>query len=161
MTAFRLSDPAQLLATGFGSGLAPWMPGTVGTLAALPAAWLLTLLPLGLQLLLVALAAVAGCWLCGAAARAAGVHDHPAIVWDEFVGLWLACIALPDGLWALPAAFLLFRLLDIVKPWPIRLVDRRVGGGLGIMLDDLLAGAGAWLVLQGVAWLLGGVAGVE
>lgn len=159
MSAFRLSDPVQLLATGFGSGLAPRAPGTVGTLAALPFAWLLTLCPLPLQLALVALAFATGWWLCGAAARAAGVHDHPAIVWDEFTGLWIACVALPAGVWALPAAFVLFRLLDVLKPWPIRLIDRRLGGGLGIMLDDVLAGAGAWVLVQGLAVLLGQPAG--
>lgn len=155
MSPFRLADPVQLLATGFGSGLAPRAPGTAGTLAALPFAWALALCPLPVQLALVALAFAAGCWLCGAAARVAGVHDHPAIVWDEFTGLWLACVALPAEVWALPAAFVLFRLLDIAKPWPIRVVDRRVGGGLGIMLDDALAGAGAWMLLQGLAALLG------
>jgi len=154
MTPFRLSDPVQLLATGFGSGLAPRAPGTVGSLAALPPAWALTLCPVPVQLALVALAFAAGWWLCGAAARAAGVHDHPAIVWDEFAGLWLACVALPEGLWALPAAFLLFRLLDVLKPWPIRWIDRHVGGGLGIMLDDMLAGAGAWALVQALAGLL-------
>ncbi|PWG62147.1 phosphatidylglycerophosphatase A family protein [Spiribacter halobius] len=155
MSVFRLREPVQLLATGFGSGLSPRLPGTTGTLAALPAVPLLLWLPVPVQVLVVVAAFAFGCWLCGAAARAAGVHDHPAIVWDEFTGIWLACIALPPGWWPLPVAFVAFRILDMAKPWPISWVDRRLGGGIGIMLDDVLAGAGAWMVVQSFAWLAG------
>jgi phosphatidylglycerophosphatase A len=143
------SHPANLFALGFGSGLAPKAPGTFGTLAALPIYWLL-LQPLSLPWLLtvVVVSFILGIWFCGAAAEKLGVHDHPGIVWDEFVGLWISCIALPSGwLWLL-AAFVLFRFFDILKPWPIRWLDSKVPGGLGIMVDDVLAGLFALALLQ-------------
>jgi phosphatidylglycerophosphatase A len=136
-----LRDPRLLLAFGFGSGLAPRAPGTFGTLAAVPLLLLLVQLPLWLYALVVLLAAIAGIALCSWSSRRLGVHDHPGIVWDEFVGLWIACWALPPTWPWLLAGFLLFRLLDIWKPWPIRIADRQVHGGFGIMLDDVLAGA--------------------
>jgi phosphatidylglycerophosphatase A len=91
--------------------------------------------------------------LCGRTSRDLGVHDHGGIVWDEFVGYWITMIAVPvDWVWAL-AGFILFRLFDILKPWPIGPVDKRVHGGLGIMLDDVLAGVMAAAVLHGLIWL--------
>jgi len=145
----QLRDPLQFLAFGFGSGLSPRAPGTAGTLAALPLWWLfLAPLPLPVYLLVLAVAALAGVWICDRASRSLGVHDHPGIVWDEFIGLWIALCALPaTPLWML-AGFALFRLFDIVKPWPIGWLDRRVSGGLGIMLDDVVAGLFAALPLQ-------------
>ena len=95
-----------------------------------------------------------GIWLCGKAARDLGVHDHPGIVWDEVAGYLVTMLAAPTGWLWIVAGFLLFRLFDIWKPWPIGWLDRRVGGGLGIMLDDLVAGGFAWLCVQGLAlWL--------
>ena len=143
-----LRDLGHLLAFGFGSGYAPVAPGTFGTLAALPLWWLaLSLGPWGYLGLTLA-AAVAGIWLCGRAARALGVHDHPAIVWDEIAGFLVTMAGVPAGWpWVL-AGFALFRLFDIWKPWPIRWLDARVAGGLGIMLDDLLAGAFACVLLH-------------
>jgi phosphatidylglycerophosphatase A len=140
--------PVQFAAFGFGSGLAPRAPGTAGTLAAIPlyllfAGW--GLLPY--TLLLVA-AALLGVWICGAASRQLDVHDHPGIVWDEFVGFWITMWAVPpDWVWVI-AGFVLFRIFDIAKPWPISVLDRKVSGGLGIMVDDMLAGALACLVLH-------------
>lgn len=148
-----LRDPGHLLALGFGSGLAPRAPGTFGSLAALPLAWGLLQLPLALQLLLVGAAIVLGIWICGRCARALGTHDHGAIVWDEFAGLWLALLGMAPTLPNLVLGFALFRLFDIAKPWPISWADRRVHGGLGTMLDDLLAGALAWLSLNALLWL--------
>jgi phosphatidylglycerophosphatase A len=143
-----LSDPLSLLAFGFGSGLSPIAPGTVGTLVAMAAMPLLAQLPLAAYLAWVLVAAAAGVWLCGHASRRLGVHDHPGIVWDEFAGYWLALVAVPaHWAWWL-AGFVLFRLFDIVKPWPISVADRRLGGGFGIMLDDLLAGLMTWACLQ-------------
>jgi phosphatidylglycerophosphatase A len=105
-------------------------------------------------LAVIALSFLLGIWLCDAAASNLGVHDHPGIVWDEFVGLWVSCIALPTGWPWLLAAFVLFRFFDILKPWPIRWLDRKVPGGLGIMVDDLLAGLFALAVIQLAAmWL--------
>ncbi len=149
------AHPARCLAFGLGAGLAPRAPGTAGTLLALPFGVLLLALPPWLHAVIVLLAFAAGIGLCGRTARELGVHDHGGIVWDECVGLWLACWLLPAGWpWWL-AAFVLFRAFDIVKPWPIGWLDRRVHGGLGIMLDDLVAGLLAWAVLQGAAAWLG------
>lgn len=147
-------DPVHFLALGFGSGCAPKAPGTFGTLAAIPLYLLMQPLPLGIYLLLTMAGFVLGVWICDRTARDLGVHDHPAIVWDEVIGYWMTMIAAPPGgLWVI-AGFALFRLFDILKPWPIRQVDQQVGGGFGIMFDDALAAGYAWLVLQSLAWLL-------
>lgn len=147
---FRLlcRKPNLLLAFGFGSGLSPVMPGTVGTLAAIPLYYVLQhLAPLGYTLAVV-LACLAGVFICGRAARALGEHDHSGIVWDEFVGYWITMAFVPlNWLW-IAVGFALFRFFDIVKPWPITWVDKKVHGGMGIMLDDILAGVAAALVLQ-------------
>jgi phosphatidylglycerophosphatase A len=148
-------NPIHFLALGFGSGCAPFAPGTFGTLAAIPLYLLLQRLPLLPYLAVVGLAFGFGVWICGRAARDLGVHDHPSIVWDEVVGYWLTMTAAPPG-WAwIVLGFALFRLFDILKPWPIQAADRRVGGGFGIMFDDVLAGVYAWLALQGPAILAG------
>ena len=156
-----LRDPVLLLAHGLGSGLAPKAPGTFGTLAAILPWLLLAQLPVGLYWALLFLAALGGIWLCGEAARRMGdVEDPGGIVWDEWVGVWIALGAVPgldqplsdwgsQWLWLL-AAFLLFRLFDIFKPGPIGWCDRHLHGGLGIMLDDIVAGIVAFLLLQGV-----------
>jgi len=137
-----------LLAFGFGSGLAPRAPGTVGTLAALPFFLLLSTLPLWAYTAMVLAAAVLGVVICGVASRRLGVHDHPGIVWDEFVGVWIALWAVPvTPVWIL-SGFILFRVLDIFKPWPIKTVDRTVTGGVGIMLDDILAGVATCALLH-------------
>lgn len=145
-----LRDPRHFLALGLGSGLMPKAPGTMGTVAAVPLLLLLQGLPLWVYLLAVLLAFLLGIWLCEVTARNLGVHDHPGIVWDEFVGYWVTMTAVPPGWQWLLLGFCLFRIFDILKPWPIRQVDRRVGGGFGIMFDDVLAGIYAWLVLQAV-----------
>lgn len=132
-----------MLAFGFGSGLSPKAPGTMGTLAAIPLWWLLAQLPLSTYLVVVLIAAVAGIVICGRAADRLGVHDHGGIVWDEFVGFWIAMAALPVTWQSLILGFVLFRLFDILKPWPISWLDRRVSGGFGIMIDDVIAGLAA------------------
>jgi phosphatidylglycerophosphatase A len=146
----------HLIAFGFGSGCAPKMPGTVGTLAAVPCFLLLSLLPLPAYLILLLLAFMAGIWVCQKTSRALGVHDHGGIVWDEFVGFWLTMVAVPVSWQSVLAGFLLFRLFDIWKPWPIRWLDRSVSGGFGIMIDDVLAGLYALTLLHiavGLGWL--------
>ena len=148
-----LNDPVILLAFGLGTGLAPKAPGTFGSLFGLALAW--WTLPLGLELrLMVAIALiVSGLWLCGAAARRIGVHDHPGIVWDEIAGMYLALLAAPPEIIAWALGFALFRLFDIWKPWPIRDLDHRLGGGPGIMLDDLVAALYTAVLLGFGGWL--------
>jgi phosphatidylglycerophosphatase A len=142
-----LAHPVHFFALGFGSGLSPKAPGTMGTLMAVPFVLLWQMLPLWGFALVVLLSCVIGVWLCDVTARNLGVHDHPGIVWDEFAGYWLTMLFAPSGwLWLL-LGFVLFRIFDILKPWPIGWVDRRVSGGFGIMLDDILAGIYAGLLL--------------
>ncbi|MCL5042397.1 MAG: phosphatidylglycerophosphatase A [Gammaproteobacteria bacterium] len=147
-------NPIHFLAFGFGSGAIPKAPGTWGTLAAVPFVLLWQQLPLTGYIAVLVVTTLVGIWLCDRTAKDLGVHDHGGIVWDEFVGIWLAMLLAPPGWGWLLAGFLLFRLFDIWKPWPIGWVDRRVGGGLGIMLDDLIAGAMALVVLLLAEWLL-------
>ena len=150
-----LRDPGHLLALGFGSGLAPRAPGTFGTLVAIPVYLLCAQLPQMVYLLVVAAAFVLGVYLCGRTARALGVHDHPGIVWDEVVGYLLTMAWAPPGwLWVV-LGFICFRVFDIFKPWPIRVLDRSVHGGFGIMIDDALAGALAAACLAGFSYALG------
>ena len=124
------------------------MPGTVGTLVGVLFYLGLAGLPLTVYCAVTAGLFLAGIWICDRTARDLGVHDHPAIVWDEIVGYLVTMIAAPRGWGWLLAGFLLFRLFDIWKPWPIRWLDRRVRGGFGIMVDDLLAGIYAAVLLQ-------------
>lgn len=133
-------NPVHFLAFGFGSGAAAKAPGTWGTLVAMPFILLWQQLPLWGYAGVIVAATLLGIWLCERTAKDLGVHDHGGIVWDEFVGVWIALWLAPAGWTWLIAGFLLFRLFDIWKPWPIGWVDTRVGGGLGIMLDDILAG---------------------
>lgn len=140
--------PVHFIAFGFGSGAAPWAPGTFGTLAAVPLYFIISLLPVSLYFSFLVFAFVIGCWICAKTAKDLGVHDYGGIVWDEFVGYWITMLALPvSWTWAL-AGFVLFRVFDIVKPWPIRWIDKRIGGGFGIMLDDVLAAVYAGAILH-------------
>ncbi|HLR87276.1 MAG TPA: phosphatidylglycerophosphatase A [Wenzhouxiangella sp.] len=142
-----LGSPDGFLAFGFGSGLAPVAPGTAGSVAAVLPALALIKLPLPWLALFLVAAFAFGVWLCGRTGRRLGVHDHSGIVFDEFVGMWLVLAFVPaSAVWWL-AAFAAFRLFDIVKPWPIGWLDRRIGGGLGVMLDDVLAAIYALAVL--------------
>jgi phosphatidylglycerophosphatase A len=136
-----------VLGTWFGAGLLPLMPGTWGSLAALPCAWAISSL-WGAAALAIATAIIfiVGCWAAGTIASTSGAADPGVIVIDEVAAQWLVLLPAPLDPLAYAAAFLLFRLFDIWKPWPVRWVDRRVHGGLGIMLDDLLAAAYAILV---------------
>lgn len=141
-------NPVHFLAFGLGSGAAPHAPGTFGTLAAVVIYLLLPASDPWLYSLVLLSSFVVGVWLCGRTARDIGVHDHGGIVWDEFVGYWLTMLMAPPGWFWIIAGFLLFRLFDIIKPWPIRWLDKHVHGGLGIMLDDVLAGIFALACLQ-------------
>lgn len=159
MTArFKLANPIHLLALGLGSGLLKPAPGTWGTLAAIPVYLIVVswLSPFSVAYLgICAFAFLIGIYICGRCAEDVGVHDHSAIVWDEWVGLLVSFAFIQPSLTNLLLGFLLFRFFDIVKPWPIKRLDRSVHGGFGIMVDDLIAGVFACLVLQvAQAWLI-------
>jgi phosphatidylglycerophosphatase A len=135
-----LKNPILMLGFGFGSGLSPKGPGTAGSLLGLllflpillwseAAAWIVLIIGL-----------ITGSPICGKSSEYMKVHDHGGIVWDEFVGIWIVLLVLPMQTWEYwLAAFVAFRLFDIWKPWPIKVVDQKVEGGFGIMLDDVLA----------------------
>ncbi len=149
-------DPRRFdhwLAYAGGAGLAPWAPGTWGTLAAVPLYLLLSGLPLSLYAAVVTGAFLLGVPVCGRVARELDREDPGAIVWDEVVGYLVTMAAAPRGWIWLLVGFVLFRLLDICKPWPVSWADRRLHGGLGIMTDDLLAGLGALGLLQAIRLL--------
>jgi phosphatidylglycerophosphatase A len=145
-----LATPAGWLACGFGSGLAPVAQGTFGSLAALLPWLLLRELPLPLYVLVLLLGFAVGVWACNVASHALGVADHRSLVWDEFIGQWVALLpllVLPAPWWTIVVGFALFRLFDVWKPWPISWLDRRVKGGMGVMVDDVVAGVFAAIVL--------------
>ena len=129
-----------MLAFGFGTGLSRIAPGTMGTFVGVGLVFVADSLALISYMAVTAAALALGIWVCGTAAKKMGVHDHPGIVWDEVVGYLITMTALPKDVVWLAAGFVVFRFLDIVKPWPIKMIDRRVAGGLGIMLDDVVAG---------------------
>lgn len=135
-----LSTPVLFLAFGFGSGLAKKMPGTMGTLAAIPIYLAFVQFNLWVYSVLTLLACVAGIRICDVAAKQLGEHDFGGIVWDEVAGYLVTMWFVPFSWYAVLVGFVLFRIFDILKPWPIKWVDQKVEGGLGIMLDDLLAG---------------------
>ena len=149
-----LGHPVHFLAFGLGSGLSPVAPGTAGSLAAIPLAWLMAQAGWPVYAVLTLLALVAGFWICGRSATLLGVHDHRGIVWDEFVGQFIALFLVPWLWYWVLGAFLLFRFFDIVKPWPARIFDRDFHNGVGIVMDDVVAGVYAWLSLWALIWLL-------
>ena len=149
-----LSHPAGWVATALGAGLSPKAPGTMGSLVALLPWWfLLRGLAPGRYVLVLGVGFVVGVWACAVSGRRLGVDDHGALVWDEVIGMWITLFVAPGNSWPgvavyMVAGFVLFRLFDIWKPWPVRVADRRVHGGCGVMLDDVLAGLYALIVLQ-------------
>lgn len=147
-------NPIHFLAFGFGSGTLPKAPGTWGTVAAIPIYCAISSWNWAAYATLVIIMAVVGIAICGKTAEALKVHDHPGIVWDEIVGYLITMYMAPKGWLWIGIGFVLFRIFDIVKPFPIRWVDSRISGGLGIMADDWLAGIYAWVSLQGVALFL-------
>lgn len=149
-----LRDPIHLLAFGFGSGLSPFAPGTCGTLIAVPIVMAVTSFGFEVHLAFAIIASVLGVFICGESARRLAVHDHPGIVWDEIAGYSVTMLAAPPQWYWLLGGFVLFRFFDIVKPWPIREADHSLRGGLGIMLDDIIAGVFAAVVLLGVKLIL-------
>jgi phosphatidylglycerophosphatase A len=152
---FALSHPAHFFALGFGSGLAPFAPGTFGTLLALPIFWGLEprLAPIDF-LILLGVMYVAGVWVCDKTGRDLGIEDHKAIVWDEITAFLIVLFFTPNSLLWQAVAFLLFRLFDILKPGPIRYVERMFRGGFGVMVDDLAAAFFALICLALMQLLL-------
>ena len=149
-----LRDPIQLLAFGFGAGLSPYAPGTFGTAVAVPIVLFVAQFGWIYQLAFALVACIGGIFLCGESAKRLDVHDHPGIVWDEIAGYSVTMLAAPaEPLWLL-VGFLLFRFFDIVKPSPIREADHSLRGGLGIMLDDIIAGIFAGAILFAITVLV-------
>jgi phosphatidylglycerophosphatase A len=151
-----VNQTATLIATWFGVGRLPLAPGTWGSLAALPFAWLIAWL-LGARALLIAAALLflIGWWAAGRVSRATGVKDAGAIVVDEVMGQWLTLVVTPPDTVPYIAGFVLFRIFDIAKPWPARWIDERLTGGLGIMADDVVAGFYAATALLVLLLILG------
>ena len=147
-------NPIHFFAYGFGSGAVPKAPGTAGTLVAVIIYLLLPQISPLIYVSLLLISFVFGVWICGKTAQDIGIKDPSGIVWDEFVGYWITMFMAPSGwVWVI-IGFVLFRLLDIVKPWPIKWADKQIGGGMGIMLDDVLAGIMAALCMQAIVILL-------
>ena len=146
-----IKDPVLFLAFGFGSGLSKKMPGTLGTVAAIPLYWVLQQSNDWVYLIATAISVVIGVAICDQAAKKLQVHDYGGIVWDEIAGFLITMCWVPFSWQSLLVGFLLFRLFDIVKPWPIRWLDKHVSGGFGIMIDDVVAGAFAMLIMR--IWL--------
>ncbi len=140
--------PVHFLSLGLGSGLSPFAPGTAGTLLAVLLYIPLATLPLWAYVTVLVVGSLVGIVLCDKTSTKLGGHDHPAIVWDEFLGYWLTMLFAPTGWMWIVIGFILFRLFDIWKPWPISVIDHKVKGGFGIMLDDLVAGVYALVALQ-------------
>lgn len=152
-----MKNPVHFLALGFGSGLSPFMPGTAGTIAAIPLVLLIASFnSLPVFLTAVAVSCIVGVYLCGKTADDMEVHDHSAIVWDEVAGLLITMIAVPISWQTVLVGFLVFRFFDIVKPWPLSYFDKHVHGGFGIMIDDIIAGLFSLAVMHGLlfqGWL--------
>lgn len=147
------SHPVNFLSLGFGSGLSPVAPGTAGTLVAVPFYYLLQDLSLTAYLVVTLVVTLVGIWFCDVTAKDLGVHDHSGIVWDEIAGYLITMTAAPAGWEWVIVGFLAFRFFDVLKPWPISWLDRQIHGGLGIMLDDVVAGLMSLIVVQLAATL--------
>ncbi|CAD5266477.1 phosphatidylglycerophosphatase A [Alteromonas sp. 38] len=143
-----MKNPVHFLALGFGSGLVPFMPGTFGSAAALPLLMLSANMPVIAFIAFTVFASIIGIYLCGKTADDMQVHDHGSIVWDEVAGMFITFLFVPITAPSLLAGFVLFRIFDILKPWPIGPIDKRLHGGTGIMLDDIVAGAMACACLH-------------
>ena len=146
------TNPIHFIACGFGIGLLPIMPGTFATLAAIPLYLMLVKLPLWAYISITVILVIAGLWLCHVTNRDFGTDDHPAAVWDEISCFLIVMIAVPTTWYYIAIGFILFRLFDIWKPGPIGWVDRHVHGGIGVMLDDILAALFSLAILQIIVW---------
>lgn len=147
-----LRKPNHLISLGFGAGLLPWIPGTAGALIALPLYWLIMQKTLTVQILIVITLATIGIFTCGQTTRHLGKQDHQAIVWDETIGAIIVLMAVPATLMWWSAAIIMFRLFDIVKPWPIKFIDHYFDGGAAIMADDIVAAFMSCSILLTARW---------
>lgn len=146
---FITSRPVYFLAFGIGTGLSPKAPGTVGTLVGYPLYFLMiAYLPFEVVMCVLAVMYLIGIWICDVAGKAVGLADHPGIVWDEIIAMALVLCYSPQNIYGYIGAFVAFRLFDIIKPWPINLIDERMKNGHGVMLDDLLAAGYSIALIQ-------------
>jgi phosphatidylglycerophosphatase A len=141
------TNPIHFVACAFGLGALPWAPGTWATLGAIPLCLALKVLPLWGYALVTVVCILGGIWICGKTNRDFQTADHPACAWDEMSCFLLVMLGIPATWYYLLAGFILFRFLDILKPPPIRWIDRHVHGGIGVMLDDFVAALVTWLIL--------------
>ena len=145
---FVFSHPAHFIAFGFGAGLSRFAPGTAGTLVGFPIYWLIAPYYSTWEMLaLIGVLFAIGVWACGVAGRNLGISDHGGMCWDEIVAFLLILEVAPEGLYWQVAAFFLFRIFDVVKPSPIRELEKRIKGGFGVMFDDILAAGYTLLAL--------------
>lgn len=148
-------DPRYFVAFGFGSGTISTAPGTMGTIMAIPFYLLLRPLPLYLYIIFVICFIAASAWLCEKLSRDTHTHDHPGMNIDEFAGFFVTMINAPWGWPWILLGFLLFRIFDVLKPWPISYIDKKMTSGLGMILDDVVAGLFGFILIQLFAVLLG------
>ncbi len=148
LQGLNIKNPLHLLAVGFGSGLARKAPGTWGTLAAVPFYYFLSFLSIKTYIIFLIVSSIFGIWICHITQKKMVGDDPSAIVWDEFVGYWITMLAAPLSVQWMIVGFILFRFFDILKPYPICWLDKNVRGGFGIMIDDIVAGIFALIVLQ-------------
>jgi len=146
-------NPLYFVAFGLGSGTIPVAPGTFGTLMAIPFYLLLAPLPLIYYLIIVFLFIIISSWISERVSRDIAIHDHPGMCIDEFAGFFVTMIHAPHGLPWILLGFILFRLFDILKPWPISWIDEKVHGGFGMVLDDIVAGLVSCAIIQFVSFL--------
>ena len=151
----QLTNPIHLLAVGLGSGMSPIMPGTMGSAMAIPLWLLFDGLQPYLYWVLIVVAFIFGCFLCQKTSDDTHTHDSGHIVWDEFVGMWITLFFIPQisVLWV-AIAFVAFRVFDMAKPWPIRWFDKRVPGGFGIMVDDVIAAIFSSLTVYALTFII-------
>lgn len=145
--------PIYFIGFGFGSGAMPFAPGTFGTLMAIPFYLLCQSLPLMSYLMVVAILILVSSWICEYLSKQIEINDHPGMCIDELAGFFVTMINAPVGWPWVVLGFLLFRFFDIIKPWPIRLVDRNMHNGFGMVLDDVLAGVFSLSIIQMIAYL--------
>lgn len=149
-----IRTPAQFIASGFGSGCMPFAPGTFGTIAAIPLWYCLQFLPFYSYLGIVLIIFIFGTYFAHKASHELNVHDHGGIVIDEFVGYFITMSLIPTSWINVLIGFILFRIFDVIKPWPIRYFDKHVKGGFGIMIDDVIAGLIACLIFHLLLYFL-------